>query len=214
MREPTGNHHPWVGSADEAVVADTAILQALAHPLRLRLLGLLRLNGPSTATKLATQVGESSGLTSYHLRNLAAAGLVTDAEPDDLTGIRQTGGRERWWKAAHRLTAVPSVPAGDEPTAAAREDYLRAILANFSDTHQRWMAAAHTWPQEWRDAAGVSSIVLQLTADEAVRMQEEIAELVARYRPHRPGETGEQGQAMVSAQFLVFPHPDQEPPAS
>lgn len=206
-------HHPWGESADDTVLADTAILQAVAHPLRIRLLGLLRLHGPSTATKLAAQVGESSGLTSYHLRNLASAGLVTDAEPDDLAGIRQTGGRERWWKAVHRFTAVPATPApGDETSEAVREDYVRTMLANYSGASQRWLATAHAWPKEWRDTAGFSDVILQLTPDEAIRLQKEIYELTAKYRRHRPGATVEPDQAIISAQFLVFPHPDQEPP--
>lgn len=205
--------HPWVDSADEMVLADTAVLQSLAHPLRIRLLGLLRMNGPSTATKLATQVGESSGLTSYHLRNLASAGLVTDAGPDDLAGVRQTGGRERWWKAAHRFTSVPTVPAGDEAATAIRDDYVRTLLATYSGNAQRWLAAAHAWPKEWRDAAGFSDLLLELTPAEAIRLQVEVAELVAGYRRHRPGEPVDPDRSIVDAQFLAFPHPDQEPPA-
>jgi DNA-binding transcriptional ArsR family regulator len=210
---PTEDRHPWLESADDAVHPDTAVLQSLAHPLRIRLLGLLRLHGPSTATKLATQVNESSGLTSYHLRHLASAGLVTDAEPDDLAGIRQTGGRERWWKAVHRFTAVSDAPSGDETAAAVRDDYVRTALAHYSGIAQRWLAAAHTWPQEWRSTAGFSDLSLQLTPAESIRLQGEIAELVGRYRRHEAGSTVEPDQAVVTAQFLVFPHPDQEPPA-
>ncbi len=76
--------------ADRDVVTDAAALQGLAHPLRLRLLGLLRAYGPSTATKLAARCGESSGLTSYHLRQLAEAGFVVDADPADLAGVDRT----------------------------------------------------------------------------------------------------------------------------
>ena len=97
---PEEQPHPWIDSDRDVVHADAAIMQSLSHPLRMRLLGLLRVEGPSTATKLASQVGESSGLTSYHLRQLASVGLVTDAEPGDLADVQQTGGRERWWKAA------------------------------------------------------------------------------------------------------------------
>lgn len=72
-------------------------MRALAHPLRGRLLGLLRLDGPSTATLLGQRVGESSGATSYHLRQLAVHGFVEDVE-----GAGR--GRERWWRAVHRST--------------------------------------------------------------------------------------------------------------
>ncbi len=46
-------------------VNDVRALRALAHPLRNRLLGLLRLDGPSTATLLGKRLVESSGSTSY-----------------------------------------------------------------------------------------------------------------------------------------------------
>src|SRR5205085_2756191 len=48
-------------------LTDPGALRALAHPLRIRLLGLLREDGPGTATTLARVVGESTGDTSYHL---------------------------------------------------------------------------------------------------------------------------------------------------
>lgn len=61
-------------------VSDIRTLRALAHPLRNRLLGLLRLEGPSTATLLGARVGESSGWTSYHLRQLATYGFVEEVQ--------------------------------------------------------------------------------------------------------------------------------------
>jgi DNA-binding transcriptional ArsR family regulator len=79
-------------------VTDVRALRALAHPLRSRLLGLLRLHGPATASQLGRAVGESSGSTSYHLRQLAAYGFVEEVEGEGTA-------RERWWRARHRLTS-------------------------------------------------------------------------------------------------------------
>src|SRR4051812_34521811 len=75
-------------------VTDVRALRALAHPLRNRLLGQLRVNGPATASRLGRAIGESSGSTSYHLRQLAAYGFVEEVEG------RGTA-RERWWRARH-----------------------------------------------------------------------------------------------------------------
>ena len=69
-----------------------AAVHVLAHPLRTRLLGLLRTAGPSTATALAAKLGTNSGATSYHLRRLESVGLVTD------TGTGK--GKERVWAAS------------------------------------------------------------------------------------------------------------------
>lgn len=58
---------------------DARSLRGLAHPLRMQLLDALRFGGPATASQLAEKLGESSGATSYHLRQLAAHGFVEDA---------------------------------------------------------------------------------------------------------------------------------------
>ena len=67
-------------------------LRAMAHPLRLRLIGALRKEGPATASMLARMLYESSGATSYHLRILAKYGFVEDEH-------ERNRGRERWWRA-------------------------------------------------------------------------------------------------------------------
>jgi AcrR family transcriptional regulator len=90
----------------------------LRHTLRQRLLRLLQTGGPSTATKLAAATGESSGLTSYHLRQLAAAGLVLEDRHD---------GRERWWRAAdHAPTARPARPRQAPADSGVRSEILAA----------------------------------------------------------------------------------------
>src|SRR5918992_6259749 len=76
---------------EEHLRLDSRQLRVLAHPLRSRLLSALRLDGPATATGLAAATGSNTGATSYHLRQLAAVGLV----------VEEAGhgrGRERWWR--------------------------------------------------------------------------------------------------------------------
>src|SRR6187401_1254603 len=90
-------------------------LRALAHPLRQRLLGTLRLDGPATATELAVRLGTNSGATSYHLRQLADVGLVED-DPERSTG------RDRAWRAAHDMTSWHSTDYDDDPDGRAAED--------------------------------------------------------------------------------------------
>lgn len=70
---------------------DPAALKALAHPLRVQILDELSLYGPATATGLAGSLRESSGATSYHLRQLAKHLFVREVDG------RGTG-RERWWE--------------------------------------------------------------------------------------------------------------------
>src|SRR5690349_5294051 len=52
-------------------LSDPAALKALGHPLRQQILRHLHRDGPATATTLAAALGENTGATSYHLRQLA-----------------------------------------------------------------------------------------------------------------------------------------------
>src|SRR6516162_8483616 len=100
-------------------ITDPEALRALAHPLRLSLLTLLRTEGPLTATKAGELLGESSASTSFHLRQLAKYGLVAEAG-----GGR---GRERPWRATAMFTDVPTIT--DSPELAAASGLFRSIVA-------------------------------------------------------------------------------------
>lgn len=211
MADDSPQHDPLF-DPDRDVVTPATALAGLAHPLRLRLLGMLRAYGPSTATRLAARCGESSGLTSYHLRQLASAGFIVDADEEG-------GGRERWWKAARRSTYTLAPPPGDEAAAAVSEDYLQAVLATYADNARRWLSTAHAWPQEWQDVSELSDVPLRLTAPDVVRLRSDIAAVLATYRrsepTDRPGVDGvPAGSVIVSAQYQIFPRADQDPPTA
>ena len=83
-------------------------LRALAHPLRLQLLGELRVSGPLTVGRLCEIFDEAPGNISYHLGVLAEFGFIVEA-PE-----LATDRRERWWRSAHdstQLTGPSSAPA-------------------------------------------------------------------------------------------------------
>src|SRR5262249_39350169 len=101
--------------ADEVTPSPTA-LRALAHPLRLRMLGLLRGDCPSTASRLAAQLGLNAGATSLHQLQLVEHGFVGD-DPG------HGNARERWWRAAHRTTHVPDDYSGEPQAGDARQAF-------------------------------------------------------------------------------------------
>ena len=80
-----------------SVTPDIAGLRALSHPVRLRMLGLLRSEGPATATTLAQRLDLNTGATSYHLRQLAQHGFIAE-------DTERGNARDRWWRAAHDST--------------------------------------------------------------------------------------------------------------
>lgn len=176
-------------------VLDASSLKALAHPLRVRLLGLLRMDGPSTATALGERLGESSGTTSYHLRQLEAVGMVRDA-------VGLGNGRERWWEAAQdetRLDPVDFAGAGAEVQASI-SDYLSTVLSTYARRAGQFVAEQGTWSRTWVAAAELSDWQLSLTAKELRRLSAELEALVESYRrdPRR-------GDEQVVVQVQAFP---------
>ena len=69
---------------DAAVTVTSAdTLRAMASPIRMRILGTLRVNGEQTVGSISEQLGEAPGAISYHLGQLAHAGLVKKVESPD-----------------------------------------------------------------------------------------------------------------------------------
>src|SRR5918997_1412066 len=101
------------------VTPDPSGLRALSHPTRLKMLTLLRSDGPATATSLAARLDINTGQTSYHLRQLADHGFVVDDH-------ERGNGRERWWRAVHQSTRTGPEPA-DPDDREAFDAYMKAV---------------------------------------------------------------------------------------
>lgn len=174
-------------------IRDAETLRAIAHPLRMRLLGRLRADGPATASELGRALGESSGSMSYHLRQLERFGFVVDDE-------EQSSRRERRWKAAHDLTSFqPSLleEGGGELMAIVNRQMADHLFRNV----RAFFEADLEGP--WKDSYGASDYFLRLTAEDALRLGEEMSELVERYVAHnRPADDPEARPLAVHALIL------------
>ncbi|MGW4501639.1 helix-turn-helix domain-containing protein [Micromonospora sp. NPDC004336] len=190
-------HKPGYDSAQD-VVLDARTLRGVAHPLRLRLLGSLRHDGPQTATQLAARFGESSAATSYHLRTLAAHGFVADAP--------ELGrGRERFWRAVHRSTWFDT-PDRDSPEREAGEAYLRTVARVYAENVERSITELADWPQEWVRAASMSDLTVSLSAAEAQQLADDMMALLVRYREQAADRAGDGSERVaMSTQFQIFP---------
>ncbi|MEV0268501.1 winged helix-turn-helix domain-containing protein [Hamadaea sp. NPDC050747] len=170
-------------------------LKGIAHPIRVRLLGLLRTEGPSTATKLAERIGQSSGVTSYHLRQLAQYGFVEEAT--DLGT-----GRERWWRASHKSTTLDAPAAREAPVET--EIYMRAVATTSAERVDRWLGEATSISSEWDNAMGLNDYALMLTPEEATRLLAQLNEIVQSYRAYYEQPVPE-GAERVEVQVNVMP---------
>ncbi len=151
-------------------VPDATALKALAHPDRLRMLGILRLEGPATATGLAQQLSLNSGATSYHLRQLAAHGFVEHAT--DLGNKR-----ERWWRAKHETTSFDPTDASGEQLEAGMA-WSQGILAQQALLMQRALEQFPQLSRDWREASDASDYIFMMTAEQAISLKEKVTALL------------------------------------
>ncbi|HEX4814097.1 MAG TPA: helix-turn-helix domain-containing protein [Nonomuraea sp.] len=180
-------------------ISDPQVLKAVAHPLRVRLLGLLRTDGPATASELGRKVGESSGSTSYHLRELFKYGFIEeDAERRD--------GRERRWRSRHRYTSWDSaeMAATAEGREAVRIMHLRQV-----EMVGRVMEAFDLadWPKEWVEVSGMSDHLLTLPPAALREFKERAEELL---RDVAARHAGDPGARKVSVWLGAVPRPPEE----
>jgi DNA-binding transcriptional ArsR family regulator len=175
-------------------LTDPRALRALAHPVRLALVGLLRREGPLTATQAAAHVGESPSSCSFHLRQLAKYGLVEDAP-----GGR---GRERPWRATAFFTRWPDV-APDPELAAAAQLLSAVVVERLFEQVVHWVETKAGEPPEWQEAAGFGDTMLRLTADELAELEREIERIL-----HRRRDSDAPGARRVAAMYFAFPLPE------
>ncbi|MEW1912202.1 helix-turn-helix domain-containing protein [Kitasatospora sp. NPDC085895] len=153
-------------------LSDPRALKAYAHPTRMALVGLLRREGPLTATRAAELIGESVASCSFHLRQLAKYGLVEEAG-----GGR---GREKPWRATALFTSWDTA-AADPAAARAAGALQRTVVERYAALALRWLEAQPEEEPAWRNAAGIGDTLLHLTAEELTELGARMDELARPY---------------------------------
>jgi len=164
----------------------------------MKLVGLLRTEGPLTATRAAELLGESSGTCSFHLRQLAKYGLVEEAGGGT--------GREKPWRATTTSTDWDAV--ADTPELSAATGMLNTMVAEtYFEQLMRWLESRAEEPREWQDAAMLGDRILYLTADELTELGRKVRELTDAYfeRLVKP-ELRPEGARLVSYLHIAFPN--------
>lgn len=155
-------------------ISDARVLRALAHPVRIALVGALSLSGAMTATEVGNRIGESPTTCSFHLRQLAKYGFVEEAGGGK--------GRSRPW----RMTSIGvSIEASfnDSESKIAANTLTRLLRQRQLDRHRQWLEMRQSYTQDWQQAAQDNGYVLYLTAAELVELNGELsAVLVSRFR--------------------------------
>ncbi|WP_067686865.1 ArsR/SmtB family transcription factor [Nocardia jejuensis] len=160
------------GQTPPRTITDVAVLRLLAHPLRRRIEQQLR-TGPVNATSLAQVLGESTGLTSYHLRQLAKYGLIEEIP-------EMANGKERWWRAVPGDLRYPTYTEQSDEMRAATAEIARHNLAELIELYESFeQGAADIGP--WADAFLFSRATIRVDLSLLREFFEEYIQLVQRY---------------------------------
>lgn len=161
-------------------------LRALTHPARLRMLGMLRVNGPATATTLALALGLNTGATSYHLRQLATHGFIEE-------DVERGNGRDRWWRASSASTYTSQPPADDAEANDANDAYLQTVATIYAEQLQRSVEELPLLPRAWREATTYSDWNLRLSPASAHRLLNQLQAIIKA----TPDEEGDEAATFV-----------------
>ncbi|MEV0317504.1 ArsR family transcriptional regulator [Streptomyces sp. NPDC050658] len=157
-------------------------------------MGLLAEVGTVTATEAASRLGYSSGLCSFHLRQLARHGHIEEAP--------HSGGRARPWRLRQ------DTPAADGGAEAQFGDLARGLE---DESWQRWLSQREDAPAKWRHDEAFSA-VSYLTPEEMSRVADVIRRALAPYqdREQRPlaRPDGALPVALIARLFPLLPHPE------
>lgn len=184
-----------------ATYDDPRILRAIAHPTRNRVLHELSAAGSLRAADIAKRTGIPANQASFHLRQLAKYGLV-EVAPDE-----GRDKRDRVWRLVDDVITVSPREIVEQPGG-------EAAYAVFQRNSVAW--GHHLVDQAFRisregddDPAKrfVSESSLRLTRDDAVRLQRELDEVVARYRV-AGRQSSDDELHLYSVYQLIQPMPD------
>jgi len=193
------NARPSEGS-ERSVRLNPERLKGLSHPIRVEILDQLVLHGPSTASKLAERLGESSGSTSYHLRQLERHGFVEEQEG-------RGSGRERWWRMVRGgLTISPSDVKDDPVALAATEALVQQMVGQRARQLDRFVAEGlEAFGDEWVESSMVMSSALSVTREELEALNAEVAKTIDAALSVSRRREGAPGARRVMVQFNSFP---------
>lgn len=151
-----------------------ATLKAFAHPLRMRLYDELQDHGPSTASQLARLLHESTGQTSYHLRQLEKHGLIAEKKG-------QGSARERWWTAQPYSFGLEEVET-DVETRTAGSLIQQHVVRSRAQRLLAWIESQPTESPQWVAAAVSDATTARMSAPELEELARALTDVLEGHR--------------------------------
>ena len=177
-------------------ITDLGSLKLLAHPMRYRVMDRLR-QGPATSTTLARALGLNTGVTSYHLRQMAKHGFIEEVP-------ELSRGRERWWRARPLDLRFPRRSEQSEEMRPVMDEMHRLDFAAELEQFARFQLEREELGP-WADALLFSRGSIRVDLAELEEFFEEYISLLKRYQ--RPDDETPPHARTLLARLLAFPVP-------
>ena len=172
--------------------AEIVVLRALASQVRQDVLDHLD-TGPATSAMLARALESNTGVMSYHLRELAKAGLI---ERD------VSRGRSRFWRLAS--VDVRFSDPQDSAAPAMAQSVIDMRLAGLGTSVNAYLRRDDLDPA-WRDSALFSQAAITLTAAELAEFAEAYLQLVQRWSKTAHARAADAEIRAVHLALFAFP---------
>jgi predicted transcriptional regulator len=176
-------------------VADPIRLRALAHPLRLRLLRLLREHQPATGAQLAELTGESTASISYHLATLARHGFV---EHDPAPGPTR---RHKPWRTTFQSLRIESLPTDGPPIESPEGVILASLLDESRRQQDDYVHGRYDLPPALHDVGTFEMTDLMLTVEQFEELSEAVQQAIGRFRRTEPSAD----RSRFGVSFIAIP---------
>lgn len=150
-------------------------MKALAHPARMKMYALLRVEGRKTTGELAAALGIAVGSASYHVGCLRDAGLVVSANTEDQDQ------RQSYWAACEGNEPIESAIDDSEEDGGAVSAFRQEKDALYSDLYARYLDGIEALPSEWVRAEMTSDAVLSLTPKQLGELREDLESVLRKW---------------------------------
>lgn len=184
-------------------IRDVRALASLTHPARQRLLDVLELDGPATASMLAERTDQAVGNVSHHLRVLAEAELIELAP--ELARDR----RERWWRLTSRdIRWARGDFEQDAPSEAVAQAAASLLLDRQLGYVRRWLGERDRYDDAWREGCAVATERwVRVTPDEARQLADDLTQVLNRWSARDIPDDGQRRESLLAFAHTVPAEP-------
>lgn len=156
-----------------------AMLKVISHPIRMRILGTLRVDGPQNVGSISEHIHEAPGVTSYHLSLLEKNQLAHKVPSPD------GDSRSSWWEASQTHTTVHA----SEASAESLDLFRRSAALNHHMAYERYLDHIDEIEPEWREVLTSDDHILTLSPEQTRGLIQDMNAVIRKWENAASSDT-------------------------